>query len=443
MTNTARGKGRTAGKGQASKADEAVLMLAREYLRVSVDRSGQSRSPEEQHAENKVEAARCRFSLGVPYRDDNRSASRYALKEREDFEQLIADLQSDDFGAQVLMLWESSRGSRQVAEWVLLIDLCEARGVLIHVTTHGRTYDPANGRDRRSLMEDATDSEYESWKISQRSKRAMAANAEAGKPHGRTPYGYRRLYDPVTRKFVAQEPDPVEAPVVEELFKRLKAKHSLRGIAADFETRGIRTRTGKVFSAQHLRSLALTRAYMGERSYAPGGKNGAPAGEARHIKAQWKPIVTRGMFLAVQRILDDPERVTRRPGRGVHLLSMIARCAVCGGVLAARNPKDRATEYTCHKKSCVRIPKAELDAYAEQVMLGYLARDDVYAMLAAQADDDGDALSVVRDEIEDIGTELDELADQVGRGELSPPWPRGPNRGSWPGSATPKPARRR
>jgi DNA invertase Pin-like site-specific DNA recombinase len=92
-----------------------------------------------------------------------------------------------------------------------LIDLCERRGVLIHVTTHHRTYDPANGRDRRSLIEDATDSEYESWKISQRARRATAANAEAGKPHGRVPFGYRRRYDEITRRFVAQEPEPAEA----------------------------------------------------------------------------------------------------------------------------------------------------------------------------------------------------------------------------------------
>jgi len=39
-------------------------------------------------------------------------------------------------------------------------------------TTHGRTYDPANPRDRRMLQEDAVDSEYETAKLSMRAKRA-------------------------------------------------------------------------------------------------------------------------------------------------------------------------------------------------------------------------------------------------------------------------------
>lgn len=89
-----------------------------------------------------------------------------------------------------------------------------------------------SGRGCWSLLEDAVDSEYESAKISARSKRAAAANAAAGRPHGHVPYGYRRVYDPVTRRLVAQEPEPGEATVIGELFERLEAGHSLRSIEA-------------------------------------------------------------------------------------------------------------------------------------------------------------------------------------------------------------------
>jgi hypothetical protein len=51
--------------------------IAREYLRVSVDKSGRERSPEEQHADNERAAADHRWALGDPYRDVG-SASRYA-----------------------------------------------------------------------------------------------------------------------------------------------------------------------------------------------------------------------------------------------------------------------------------------------------------------------------------------------------------------------------
>src|SRR6266702_2788095 len=194
------------------------ILTAREYLRVSQDQSGELRSPDEQHREN-VRAVEGRYSLGAAYSEEgSRSASRYSAKVRDRFVELLADLENGRFGADVLVLWESSRGSRKVSEWVELIESCEKRGIRIFVTTHDREYDPANAHDRRALLTDAVDSEYESGKMSLRVKRAMTANAVDGKPHGQIPFGYQRRYDEVTRKLIAQEPDPIEAPIIQELF---------------------------------------------------------------------------------------------------------------------------------------------------------------------------------------------------------------------------------
>lgn len=398
----------------------STATTAREYQRVSADKSGRERSPEEQHYDNAIAAARHGWQLhGESYRDIG-SASRYAKKALAGFDRLCADLAADRFGAQVLMMWESSRGSRKVSEWVRLIELCEERGVRIHVTSDGRTYDPADARDRRSLLEDSVDAEYESAKTSKRAKRAAAATARDGRPSGRIPFGYRRRYDPVTRKLVAQEEEPDEAKVVRELFDRLHKGHSLRSIAADFEQRGIRTRTGLVFSPQHLRSVALNPAYSGQRVHDPGRTNGGHklSPNARFTKGQWPELVDRSRFLAVQRRLTAPERVTTRPGRGVHLLSMIARCDVCSAPLAAVSIADRGREYTCHHKRCVRVSYDDLNDYAEEAMLDLLSRPDHVARLLA-ADDGGEALRAARSDVETIRAELDDLADQVGQGKLS------------------------
>jgi DNA invertase Pin-like site-specific DNA recombinase len=395
----------------------------REYLRVSMDRSGRQRSIEEQHNENQQAAAERGVTLGPPYRDESISASRYSRKTRDGFGQLLADLEKGRFGADELCLWESSRGSRKVGEWVTLIELCEQQKVYIHVTTHTRTYDPANGRDRRSLLEDALDSEFEASKISARAKRAAAANASAGRPHGRAPYGFRRRYDPVTRRLVAQEPDAVEAPVVRELFDRVKAGHSLRSIALDFERRGIRTRSGKVFSPQHLRVLATTAAYAGLRVHDSQGR-GAGRGHSPQpgtpgvsvVKGTWEPLVSEATYRAVQRLLNDPKRVTTRPGRAVHLLSGIAVCDKCGGPIFATFRYEVAS-YQC-RKGCIRIQKADIEELAEGVILRYLARPDVHDALR-KAEADSDALQAVRDELAAARGRLAELADAAAGGTIS------------------------
>jgi DNA invertase Pin-like site-specific DNA recombinase len=400
---------------------EGKTTAGREYLRVSMDRSGRQRSIEEQHTENQQAADDRGVILGAPYEDKSISASRYSRKSRDGFGQLLADLEHGRFGADELWLWESSRGSRKVGEWVTLIELCEQQHVGIHVTTHNRTYDPINGRDRRSLLEDAVDSEYESGKISARLKRAAAANAAAGRPHGRAAYGYVRRYDERTRKMIAQEPDPIEAPVIRELFERVKSGHSLRSIARDWETRGIRTRTGKIFTPQHLRVLATTAAYAGLRVHDTNGHGGSHSPQpgtpgVQVVRGTWEPLVSEATYRAVQRILTDPKRTTTRPGRAKHLLSGIGVCDKCETPITVSFRSGRAT-YQC-RRGCVRVQKEDIEELAEGVILGYLARPDVHQALQA-AEADSDALQAVRDELATARARLAELADAAAAGTIS------------------------
>lgn len=433
-------------------------ITGREYLRVSVDHSGRSRSVNEQHGDNEKAAAERGVMLRASYADNDVSASRYTKKVRDDFTKLLADLDKGRFDADELWLWESSRGSRRVGEWVQLIDACEQAGVGIYVFTHNRLYDPANGRDRRTLLEDAVDNEYESSKVSVRARRASAANAAAGRPNGATPYGYRRIYDPETRRLVRQEPHPDEAPVIRELFDRIRAGHSLRSIAVDFEARDIRTRPrtrdgveqlGKVFTAQHLRSMAMTAHYVGLRVHQP-KQTASP--RTRHrlngaVKGIWEPLVSDETFYDVRRILTRPERKTTRAGRAVHLLSMIARCAVCEAkrgetcgqkgcdpttcdatvhkaaplvVTRRSNGKNQAghEQYQCNRKGCVRLDKAELDTLAEEAILTYLSKPDVFPGINAAAGGD-DEITRVRGDLAAARAELDELRDNVSIGRLS------------------------
>jgi site-specific DNA recombinase len=398
------------GMGTNGKAD------AREYLRVSLDKSGRERSIVEQQDDNRN--AWDGWEWGAPYSDLSISASRYSTKTRGGYGELIADLAADRFGANVLVLWESSRGSRKVGEWVELIDLAESKHVNIAVTTHARVYDPGNPRDRRSLLEDAVDSEYESAKISSRAKRATAANAAAGRPHGPVAYGYRRTYDPQTGRLATQEIEPAEAVIVRKLFDRVTKGHSLKAIARDFEARGVRSRSGKLFSAPTLRAMLERPLYVGLRAHAPGTMSRQERRRtATLVDATWPAIVPRATWLAVQRILSDPGRKTSRPGRAKHLLSMIAVCDVCSGPLVVTYRRRGHGEYQCQRRSCVRIDKAELDALAETAIIGYLSRPDHVERLVQV--DDGEQLHQVRDEIAQIRAELDDLADRVGCGEVS------------------------
>jgi site-specific DNA recombinase len=396
------------------------MTTAREYLRVSQDRSGRARSVEEQYQDNERAGQAHGFTLnGSAYSDVSLSASRYATKIRGDFARLLADLEAGRFGADVLVLWESSRGSRRVGEWATLVDDLEDAGVLVHVTTHGRTYDCSNARDRRTLLEDAVDAAFQSDKASAAILRAAAATAARGEPHGRIPYGYRRRYHPVTRRLIAQEPEPAEAAVVVELFARLRQGHSLRAIERDFAARGVLTRTGKRWDAKHLRTIALRPAYGGLRVHEAGNRHGNYQGPLDGaVKAVWPALVDAETFHAVRALLQDPQRRTSRPGRGRHLLTLIAVCDVCGGPLTATYRYTGAREYVCQRGGHVLIDADQLDAHAEQVMLAYLARRDVIARLRATPEGGGE-LAKVRAELAEARAELASLRAAARGGKLT------------------------
>jgi len=354
-------------------------------------------SVEEQNRANKKDAEREGIQLGEPYGEERDiSASRYSNKTRDGFEGLLADLESGTFGADILYLWESSRGSRKVGEWVTLIDLCEMCGVLIRVTTHGRTYDPRNGRDRRTLLEDAVDSEYESYKISTRCLRTAEEMAADGRPTGRAPWGYQPVYDVRSGALITWEPDPETAPYIRELFERIAAGHTQRAIADDWTGRGIRSATGKAYTQQSLRRLLVRPAYAGLRVH-----------RGQTTQGTWEALISAELWHTVQRIMHDPQRLKNRNGRARHLLTMIIRCDDCGGPMVVRKTITDYERYRCRDCGRVSISEAPVDEIVVGAILAYLSREDVYQSLNAGGEDSPE-LAEIRERIAATRAELAE-----------------------------------
>lgn len=390
-------------------------LIARDYRRLSDAKGGTSL--EDQGADNAASADENGWTLhGTPYIDDGLSASRYAKKRRDDFEQLVADLQSGPtgregrFGADVLMLWESSRGSRKVGEWVSFIELCEEKQVRIWVTTHERLYDPANGRDRKTLIEDAADSEYESYKTHRRVLRAAAAQAQKGRPYGEAPYGLVPVYDQKTGKLINWVEDPVRSIVPRELFRLLERHVAMADITRRFARRGYTNRSGRPFSHEHLADMARRHSYTGIRAY-----------KGTLYEAVWDGIVPRKRFWNVQRLLDTPGRATYRGGGTRYELTAGLRCSRCDGPFRVQdnNPNRRKPTYRC-ETGCMNIQKAPIDELiiGKQgdlgLLLEYLARDDIYEILAAPSSDD-DALVDLQARLAAARAERDEMRNARGK----------------------------
>lgn len=394
----------------------------REYLRVSKDRSGREKSPTQQHDDHIRDAERHAFRLhGTPYREVG-SASRYAKKSRDEFARLIDDLKSGRFDADGLCLWEGSRGSRRVPEWALLLDLLAEQRKLVWIHTHSRMYDPTNHRDRRTLLEEAVDAEYEAGKSSERLRRDAAARAAEGRPAGPLSWGYRSVYDERTGALVRREPDPDSGTptLVRELFDRFASGTALIRIEREWATRGITNGKGRPFTSVELRSILRNRVYIGERVHVPGKSTRwwKARDEVVITPGLWEPIVGRTVFFQVQAILDDPARVVTRPGGARHMLSMIAACDPCSGLMTAKTRHGEQI-YCCSQGGCTTIPKAALDEAGFERIVDYLSSDAVHKGLQHVDEQAAEALSAIDDQLAAERAELANLKTRVQARELS------------------------
>ncbi|MBG0853814.1 recombinase family protein [Streptomyces spinoverrucosus] len=397
-------------------------LTGREYLRVSQDSSGRQRSVTEQHDDNERTTVRHSIKItGEPYVDNDRSASRYASKARDDWARLVADLESGAFTEDVLILWENSRYSRKTSEWLHLMELCEERGKRIFITSDNRLYDLSHWKDRRNLREDASDSETESDKVSMRNRRTSAAQAEQGRPNARPPHGYMAQYDEQTGKLINWVENPEESEVPKALFKGLREGKSYRRIARELAAAGHVNRSGRPFTDEHLRSMALRPAYGGYRKHTPKSRGRtfqAQQVETNLYEATWAPLVDRETFWAVRRTLLDPARRSTRNGKAKHALTMIIRCDVCGGTMGAAG-EGTSAYYFCRERRCVQINKPAVDALIigspthPGVILAYLASDKVYEDFAASAQDSG--------KVEHLRAEIERLRGERSEAENAEP----------------------
>ncbi|MFJ9018774.1 recombinase family protein [Streptomyces sp. NPDC102259] len=412
-------------------AAEVVVRTAREYLRVSKGRNRSTKSTRDQHSDNlAAELDHGPWAWGEPY-EDTGSASKYARKIRDDFEQMLADLQSGAFGkpGDVLVLWEISRLARETGRGVALVDACEDGGYLIHITSHERTYNPANYQDRHSLISGINDAEKEARLLSARTLRGLNGAAREGRPQGQLPFGYRRDYEVVDGRPrpVTQYPDPETGPLVKELYERVAGVDSrlpepMYAIARDWEKRGVTGKNGKAFTPQSLRSMLLRPANAGLRKH-----NGVLTPEQWE---GWTPIVGRELFDQVQRLLADPSRRNYTGEHIQHVLTMTIKCDVCGAgmvVVTRRRKGSRdAVGYQCGARGHVWIPKAETDrvligdleaADLETreprpvlgVILAYLSAPQRLARLRRPAADRTEAEAAVRAELDGLRAELEVL----------------------------------
>lgn len=329
------------------------------YNRVS--RLDDGRSTRDQDKLNRAWCANEDIRVGAVFTDDGISASRFG-KKRDEWEALKAHLRK----GQILVAWEASRTTRDMEEWVALRNLCASREVPLAYA--GRVLDFNKGDDRFVGGLDALISERESEQLRVRVLRGKRSAAEQGKPSGPPPWGYTRV------DVAVWEPDPVEAPRVQETARRLIAGESLHSVL-----KWVRDTPGR-----YPTDITMLRRCMSNPTLA-----GLRVHQGEVVgKGTWKAIITEKQHKALLLRFGRAKAVRNFqeiPGpEPKHLLSMLAKCEVCGKGLRHKTYKDRKNIYTCPSSHVSRIAD-ELDNIVENELFNLLS---IAKPRESKADDD-------------------------------------------------------
>lgn len=307
------------------------------YARVSKDDSGRGRSPKEQI---KSCTADCEFEgwpIGAILQDNDRGATRYSKREREDFAKLPKILRAGD----VLVVWEPSRITREMGEFSTFCDMLADRGVLLYYD--GRLWDMRDDDDRNRVWQDILDGVKSATKTRKRVLRAMNDNLEDRKPHGKRAPGYDILRDPRTGRTMGRAVNPKQRRILQacaDEVVELGNTVNLTKLSKQYAARWTAAGGGGAFKSADIKRILTNPTTYGMRHHdnqivGPG---------------TWDPVLDPELMRQIRDILCDPTRLTHRGSEPRWLLSNTALCGVCltknieATVQARANPRKRSGE---------------------------------------------------------------------------------------------------
>jgi site-specific DNA recombinase len=370
-------------------------MRAAVYARISRDAEGEGLGVQRQLDDCRALCERRQWQNVGEYIDNDISA--YSGRLRPKYRQLLDDVRAGK--VEVVVAWAPERLHRSPRELEDFIELIEATGLGVETVKAG-VWDVSTSHGRLVARMLGAVSRSESERLGERVHRAHQQAKARGYWRGPIPFGMRASSQPG-----APEPDPATAGVVELMFKRVVAGHSLCQIARDLNREGIRPRRGREWTHIGIRRLIYSPALAGLVEV--DGELKAAVFEGVVDADEWRTA------LAALRRRPAGER--RRPPETLTLLGNILECEEhrhkCFGTGAAH----AATYQAALPGQCyVTITRAAADRIATDIVLERLRQPDAVDLLQINRD-----RTPIDNEISHLVRRREEIVELIADGLLT------------------------
>jgi len=350
------------------------------------------------------------------------SASEFSKKARKEWLRLISMIEGlkEEIKAgqeYAVILWMEDRSARHVIQAWEFVKVCKSAG-LTRIVLPSCEYDLTDPEDEAKFMGEVLHAQREMAKMSKRIRRAKLEAAQNGKRHA----GGSRHFGTVGvgKNVVSPAQAKREQDLIVEAANRILAGDSLRGILIDWNGRGVRTSTGKMFHNYTIRQVLLSPRIAGYRVH-----------HGTLYPGQWEPIIPLEKWQAVRAILTDPARKTNLGGGTPrYLLTGLVKCGQCGrrmwGTKRVNYGKEQPASYFCRPYpgtgSCgaVRRSMTKVDELITEALFQAVEADALDHVSRSVHSDSNDPSRELYEQLAHDAGLLDRLEDKVAEELIKP-----------------------
>lgn len=280
------------------------------YIRVSTDEQKKGYSPDNQIRQIQEFANIHQYRIKEVFDDSGKSGRTTDRRIR--LQQLLIAVKEHPVDA--VIIYKIDRFARNLRDFTTIYDDFKSRGITLISISEGNLMEAGT-----SLIPNifASVAQWESEVNSQRTKDALAQKFEEGWQPTRPPIGYRSVGGKDEKKTC--EPDPYEAPIIQELFELYATgNYSILQIQDWLADKNIVSSTGTGLGHSVINNILKNPFYYGWIRWHGEGKFG------KHV-----PIISKSLFDTCQYVLEKHRNFLLRRRTHDFLLRGFITCAEC------------------------------------------------------------------------------------------------------------------
>ena len=350
--------------------ENELLKIGAAYVRVSDERQDEY-SPDSQLKKIREFAAREGYLIPDEYVFYDDGISGKNVKNRENFNLMIAMAKEKEHSFDKIYVWKLSRFARNQEQSIVYKNLLRKMGVSVVSVS-----EPLPDGPFGSLIERIIEwmDEFYLINLGTEVSRGMNEKVSRGEPAVPAPFGYIN-----GEKTYLPDVESGAADIIKEIFQRYADGEKQREIAVSLGQRGIRTKRGNMPENRWIEYILWNPAYIGKIRWTPDGSKVVSKRDYTNenimlMDGNWQPLISMELWDKVQEMLASQKlaysKYAKRQQPIQYMLKGLVRCSVCGGTLAmsaAISGKNKTrtmqccnyARASCHTSHSITVPKLE------------------------------------------------------------------------------------